>query len=138
MILSVLAVVATIQAAPIVVLPGLLDLPLAEGSTLMADCGWLQETVAKGGASVQCVATTMGQGDDVVRAYSRSAQAMGWTSGGGEANVMRLYRRDAEGACSELGFAGFPGSSANGPADPAIIIIGAGPSSRCPSPSALP
>ena len=138
MILSALGFIATMQASPVVVLPGLLDLPLAEGSTLMADCGWLQETVAKGGKSVQCVTSSLEGSNDVVRAYIQSAKTQGWGDGGGEANVARLYRHAADGACEEMGLAVFPASEASGPADPAIIIIAGGPSDRCPSPSTLP
>lgn len=137
-LVAVLAMVGALQASPGVVLEGLLDLPLAEGSTLMSDCGWLQQTVAPRGKSVQCVTASLGGSNDVVRAYIRSAEGLGWNSGGGEANVTRLYRRSADGACEEMGLAVFPAGSASGPTDPAIIIIGGGPSDRCPAPSLLP
>lgn len=115
------------------VLPGVLDLPLVEGATPMADCGRFEPLFAGVDLPRQCLTTTMAQSDAVADAYVASAKARGWLGGGGVANVMNLHRPNADGTCRRLDLAVFPGGQATGPADPAIILIGVTPSHICPT-----
>lgn len=116
-----------------VILPGVVDLPLVEGAAPMADCGRYEPLLAGVDLPRQCLMTTIAQSDPVADAYVASAKAKGWLGGGGVANVMNLYRPNADGTCQRLDLAVFPGGETTGPTDPAIILIGFTPSRICPT-----
>lgn len=117
-----------------VVLPGMVDLPLIQGSTLMPDCLFLQDRLAASGKPFQCVGAPLAKADEITRAYATSAQTRGWASSGGVANAVSFHRPLPDGRCEGLAFAGFPTTEAMAPSDLAMLIVIYSPTNDCPPP----
>ena len=134
MILSVLILLASLQTTPGIVLPGVLDLPIIEPATTLADCGPMLEGVAASGKPYQCLGATIENGQGVINAYIAEAKTRGWVSLGAAANAFNLQRPLPDGGCQGMVLAGFPGAATMNPSDPAIILIAVDPATRCLSP----
>ena len=138
MIAALAAAMAITGGASDVILPGKADLPVIEGSSLMADCLMLQERLAASGKPFQCVGTPMARADEITRAYGASARTLGWLSSGGLANMVSFHRPLSDGRCEGLAFAGFPTTEAMAPSDLAMIIVLYSPTNDCPPPRPVP
>ena len=136
--LTVLAAITALQAAPVTVLPGVLDLPLIEGTTVSADCMGHRAQMTVPGKPFECLADHMAHANEHVFAYVAAAQAKGWVPDTAAANGIFLRRTLPNGVCQKLAFIGLPGTQAMRPEDPAYILIAVDPAATCPSPSAAP
>jgi hypothetical protein len=86
-------------------LPGVADLPVLEGSTPAPDCGGMPTMFE--GDPVACVTMPVEAVDPMVWAYVREAKARGWTDASGAANAIWLERPGTGERCQRLTVAGF-------------------------------
>ncbi len=136
MILSL--AMSLVLGAPETVMPGVLDLPLIEGSRPTVECLGLRERLAEAGSPYTCLETSYDAANDMVFAYKRSAEQAGWTSDGGAANALWLRRTAADGKCQRLMLAAFPGPEGGAQRRAAAIIFAMDPDVRCPRPTPAP
>lgn len=141
MIAAVLASLFVGQATPDTVLPGVLDLPLLEGSRLAPDCLGLKERLEDGGDPFACVGAPVERVNALAFAYVDAAKARGWTDAGGAANALWLTRPLADGRCQKLTVAGmwdFERTTRPRPTDPGFVLISLDADARCPAASRTP
>lgn len=132
--MSVLALIAAVmtQAAPAVVLPEALGLPMLAGTTRSAECMGLRERFEGLGKPFDCLATTVALGNERAFQYIEAAKARGWQDAGGAANALMMIRPLDDGGCQRLSIAAFPGTEAMAPGDPAYLLFAVDPAGTCP------
>ena len=123
-----------VQAAPAMVLPGDLGLPLLAGTTRSAECMGLRERFDGLGKPFECLATTVALGNERAFQYIDAAKAKGWQHAGGAANALMMIRPLDDGGCQRLSIAAFPGTEAMAPGDPAYLLFAVDPAGTCPPP----
>lgn len=126
-----------IQSPASTILPGVVDLPVVEGSKPSADCLGLRTRLAQDGDPFECLETTYEDANRIAFAYVRAAETAGWAHDGGAANALWLRRTMADGVCQRLTVAGFPGPDDRAPRA-AVVLVSLDADVRCPRPNAAP
>ncbi len=137
MIGALLALTLAGQAAPEVVLPGVLDLPVLEGSRPAPDCLGMRARLEEAGDPFACLGAPVGRINDLVFAYVDAAKAQGWVDASGAANAIWLTRTAADGRCQKLTVAGmwdFERTQQPRDSDPGYVLISLDADVRCPNP----
>lgn len=138
MIGALVASVLMTQAAPGVVMPGVLDLPVIEGSAPSPDCMGYRERMSQGGETLECFGTTVGQVNDLAFAYVDAARERGWADASGAANAIWMARTLPDGTCQRLTIAGmwdFERTPEPGPTTPGFVVLSLKSDIRCPAQS---
>jgi len=133
---SILALIAalSVQAAPALVLPEALGLPMLDGTTRSMECMGLRARFEGLGKPFDCLATTVALANERAPQYVEAAKARGWQNAGGAANALMMVRPLDDGGCQRLSIAAFPGTEAMAPNDAAYLLFAVDPAGTCPPP----